>query len=134
MQIADATGIADERQVSSPSMFTIMTLMHSLQCSHEDVVDLNKLTTSINKYIDHKANCSKCKKGKKPDQIGLVQWIMDSGASQHFTNNFSEYTPIKDGHEVKTAAKSTPLQIKGKGTIFLSHKIDMKGSQIEVIT
>ena|SRR6266545_1461651 len=103
MQIVDAAGIADERQVPSTSMFTSMTLMCSNQCSHKMVdVDLDSLQSTINCFNKHFANCSKCEKGEiQLENNDFCQWILDSGASQHFTNtlsNFSEYTPIKDAY------------------------------------
>ncbi|KAF9552127.1 hypothetical protein CPC08DRAFT_594871, partial [Agrocybe pediades] len=52
---------------------------------------------------DHYATCSRCKGKKRLDPI-VDDWIMDSGASAHFTFNlddFSEYKEIKDAPIVK---------------------------------
>ena len=63
---------------------------------------------------------------------------MDSGASWHFTHelsNFAEYTPIKDGALLTTAKKGAPLQIKGEGSVILTHEIvDDKGMNRSVTT
>ena len=141
MQIANAAGIADERQVPSTSMFASMTLTCSNQHSHEMVdVDLDSLQSTINCFnnLKHFANCSKCEKGKPQlEKNGFCQWILDSGASQHFTNtlsDFSEYTLIKDAcQDVQTAAKGTTIKFAGKGTVFLSYRVDTpSGRQTKV--
>ena len=96
---------------------------------------LRTICNSINKYNVHASSCEKCKENKL--KMKDCQWIMDSGASKHFTpwlNDFAEFRPY-NGPILSTAAKSTPLQIKGEGTVFLSHTVkDRTGNKKEVIT
>jgi hypothetical protein len=81
--------------------------------------------------IDHYATCSKCRKGKAK-QTEWFEWIADSGASWHFTNDlndFSDYAEIEP-LRVNTAAKSNPLSIIGKGTVFVDHMVaDANGDE-----
>jgi len=63
--------------------------------------------------------------------------IMDSGASKHFTpvlSDFADFTPY-NGPKLQTAAVKAPLQIKGEGTVFLTHNVTSKsGITREVVT
>jgi hypothetical protein len=91
------------------------------------VVDLQKLSTTINKIYDHCAECERCKKGKRPTKTGHCDWIIDSGTSKHFTHDlsdFAEYHPY-NGPMLNTANKSAPLQVKGGGTVFLTHSVKL---------
>jgi len=56
-------------------------------------------------------------------------WLLDSGASAHFTNNISDfinYMPIakSDRMPVKTAAHM--IYVEGTGTVLLRHYIANK--------
>ena len=95
------------------------------------------------------ANCTNCKKSKSNDPIGVtkdlvrrfllkkgeIEFIGDSGASATFTNDlndFSEYKDFVETHEAHTANKGVPLKIKGSGTVFLEHQVDVSGSMVHV--
>ena len=82
------------------------------------------------------ADCSECKKGdtmqstkdllKKVLGDNSIEFIGDSGASTTFTyslDDFIEYEELNTGLEARTANKSIPLKIKGKGTVLLHHKV-----------
>jgi len=69
--------------------------------------------------------CEICEKVK----MGFQDWILDSGASHHMTNDlddFAEYTETDAYGEVETAGSSESLQIKGTGTVFLHVQIKQK--------
>ena len=56
----------------------------------------------------------------KPNQP-LSEWLLDSGASLHYTgniNNFIEYSPLDTPSEIHTATSVT--QMIGKGTVILT--------------
>jgi transposase InsO family protein len=131
------TGFMNERQVTSALSLNINSLMQQSAFSAGVVTeqDLHTICSSINKYSVHAANCAKCK-GNKNDKDNC-QWIMDSGASKHFTpvlSDFADFTPY-DGPKLQTAAVKAPLQIKGEGTVFLTHKVTSKsGSTKEIVT
>jgi hypothetical protein len=65
------------------------------------------------------SGCTKCnglhaKKSKKP------LWILDSGASKHFTftlSDFLEYIALK--HPIKVTTAANPIFIIGEGTVLL---------------
>ena len=95
-------------------------------------------------------NCTSCKKCKSSDPIGvakdLVRWqllkkgeiefIGDSGASATFTNklnDFSEYKELNETYETQTANKGVPLPIKGRGTVFLEHQVNVLGKAVHVM-
>jgi len=59
--------------------------------------------------------------------MNRVDWILDSGASLHFTgdmNNFIDYTPLENNITANTAT-SENTQIIGKGTVMMA----VKGSE-----
>ena len=135
MQIADAVGLHDERHVPSSNMLASMIMTRFPQHSHE-AVDTTSLSAAIQRYHDHFVNCSKCKKGKKPDISSHHDWLLDSGASQHFTNDmsdFTDYQPI-ESQKINTTAKHAPLEIKGKGTVFLNHYVQTPQGWLEKTT
>ena len=82
---------------------------------------LGSLSSSVEQYMPHSANCVKCKKNKRQDLIGL---LADSGTSLNFTHkqsNLSEFQEVHDDDfNVQTAAKSPPLAVKGVGCMFLT--------------
>ena len=141
MELAEAAGLGKgkqkERQVPS---FCTNHALTSLQCTHGstsktekieslDSVDyldaINSLIPSLNRFAFHAQKCEKCK------ELGHKAWILDSGASMHFTyklNDFIEYEPVKDAGFVRTAS-SASLRIEGRGTILLSHFVEKKGSR-----
>src|SRR6266571_3806772 len=84
-----------------------MTSFDLLKCEH-------------NKYFSQCAKCKECTKN---------MWLLDSGASAHFTNNISDiidYTPIakSDRMPVKTAAHI--IYVEGTGSVLLKHYIANK--------
>jgi len=56
------------------------------------------------------------------DHMNRVDWILDSGASLHFTgdmNDFVDYTPLEKNITANTAT-SVNTQIIGKGTVMMA--------------
>ena len=47
-------------------------------------------------------------------------------------NDFSEYKELDETFEAHTANKGIPLTIKGKGTVFLEHQVDVLGNMVHV--
>ena len=94
-------------------------------------------------------NCTSCKKCKSSDPIGVakdlvrrqllkkgeIEFIGDLGASATFTNNlndFSEYKELDKSYEARTANKGIPLPIKGRGTVFLEHQVNVLGNVVHI--
>jgi hypothetical protein len=73
------------------------------------------------------SGCAECnglcaKKSEKP------LWILDSGASKHFTfalSDFLEYTALR--HPIKVTIAANPIFIIGEGTVLLQHYVSYKG-------
>ena len=87
---------------------------------------LRALVNSLNKIELHTQNCQKCKR-KVHDRKA---WILDSGASQHFTSSkedFIDFEVVTNAPEVKTASAKAILRIEGKGSILLSHLVENQG-------
>ena len=64
-----------------------------------------------------------------------IEFIGDSGASATFTydlSNFSEYKELNESLEAWTANKGIPLKIKGSGTVFLRHQVNVLGNIVTV--
>ena len=92
----------DFRQVNNSSL-----TIHSNHHQQLNTIAVCKHNTSLS--CGHECDCEQTK-----------DWLMDSGASAHFTpdiNNFIEYQELTEPMFVQTANSSA--QIKGKGTILL---------------
>jgi hypothetical protein len=102
---------------------------------------------ALNKYASSRANASSAERLTMTKQLGLqymspdmtlvsnilcltlseqvnrketVEWMLDSGASRHFTNNlnnFVEYQEVNPPFEVQTANSMT--KVTGQGTVIL---------------
>ena len=85
-------------------------------CKHVISVDTSKINRNS------LANCVKCKEDK------LVQFIADTGASNTFTFDKSDFTTFtKDEGNIQTADKKAVLQVQGYGTVFIKHEITING-------
>ena len=54
-------------------------------------------------------------------------WLLDSGASAHFTNNkndFIEYTPVSLSERIPVRTASHTIFVEGSGTVLLQHYIN----------
>ena len=84
------------------------------------LVALGSLSSSVEQYMPHSANCVKCKNNKRQD---LIELLADSSASLNFTHEQSDLSEFQEVHDddfdVQTAMKSPPLAIKGVGCMFL---------------
>ncbi len=85
-----------------------------------NTISFDLLKCEHNKYL---SQCAKCK------ECTINMWLLDSGASAHFTNNISDfidYTPIakSDRMPVKTVAHT--IYVEGTGTVLLKHYIANK--------
>ncbi len=85
-----------------------------------NTISFDLLKCEHNKYL---SQCAKCKERTNN------MWLLDSGASAHFTNNISDfidYTPIakSDRMPVKTAAHT--IYVEGTGSVLLKHYIANK--------
>jgi len=83
----------------------------------------NPLCTSL--------NCGKCN-----SCLPSTPWLMDSGASKHFTMNmdeFSSYESIPANSKNKVITANGETFIEGKGTVFLKHDVE-RNSQVSECT
>jgi transposase InsO family protein len=147
--IADAAGLSakgkgkqKERQV--PQSRNSLLLTHpqcterstSVQKKEEPLgsdVDyesaLLALVNSLNKIELHTQKCERCKERISRQKA----WILDSGASQHFTStkvDFIDFEIIKNAPEVNTASAKAVLRVEGQGSILLSHFVENKGTRV----
>jgi hypothetical protein len=89
---------------------------------------VNKVISSAN-ICAHgldSAKCSKCKGKHTHDKPNT--WLLDSGASAHFTydkSDFISYTPITPRPPVKTAAHT--IYVEGKGAVLVKHTVEHLG-------
>ena len=64
--------------------------------------------------------CLKCSHGCDCKTDNMKDWLIDSGASEHFTydiNNFVDYEVLKNHSSVKTA--NSTAEVRGIGTVIL---------------
>jgi len=74
-------------------------------------------------------NCGKCNSCSPS-----TPWLMDSGASKHFTMNmddFSSYESIPASNKNKVTTANSKTFIEGKGTVFLQHNVERNGQRPE---
>jgi hypothetical protein len=107
----------------------IMTLTKSnplvLWTSSIDILFACKLAE--NRYIAHRVDCLECK------NVNHTDWVLDSGASEHYTNNRSDlvdFELLHSGEKVLTACSL--VSMKGKGTVFLSVKIGDQAHSVRI--
>ena len=76
------------------------------------LVALGSLSSSVEQYMPHSANCVKCKTNKKQY---LIELLTDSGASLNFTHEQSDLSELQEVHDddfyVQIATKSPPLAV-----------------------
>jgi len=81
------------------------------------------ITTSVVPYVENIICCPNVISDfAAEDHMNRVDWILDSGASLHFTgdmNNFIDYTPLENNITANTAT-SENTQIIGKGTVMMA--------------
>jgi len=152
--IADAAGLSakgkgkqKERQV--PLISCNNHLLNTLQCTRGSTsaqvkkeplgsdVDYKRallaLVNVLNKIEFHSQSCKKCKCQINDHKA----WILDSGASQHFTStkqDFIDFEVVTNALEVKTAAANAVLRVEGKGAILLSHFVENRGIRTKKLT
>ena len=57
------------------------------------LVALGSLSSSVEQYMPHSANCVKCKNNKRQD---LIELLADSGASLNFTHEQSDFSEFQE--------------------------------------
>ena len=105
-EVADWAGLTFLRQVHSTPERT--TIDNSLQLDRNIAELYNKIS------------CHKCSHGCDCKTDNMKDWLIDSGASEHFTydiNNFFGYEVLKNHLSVRTANSTT--EVRGIGTVFL---------------
>lgn len=132
--VCDAAGLNEFRSV--PSLFLTPHTTHERLISqlamklkystvHGCVESINECAQSGAHGVDT-AECVKCKRTRQDNTS--AKWLLDSGASSHFTNSmkdFIDYEDIQTPIIVKTASK--PIHIKGKGAVLIKHEVTHNG-------
>src|ERR1700744_5017324 len=81
---------------------------------------LDLLLCKHNKYLSQCAKCRECMN---------TMWLLDSGASAHFTNlmsNFISYTPFAKSDRIPVKTASNFILVEGIGTVLLKHYLGRK--------
>jgi hypothetical protein len=93
-------------------------------------IDLCTLPTVNNLDCEHGqsfAQCNRCK-GKSASKMGTL-WLLDSGASLHFThdfNDFIEYETAKPAERLPVRTASEIIHVEGKGAVLIENKVNNK--------
>ena len=69
-------------------------------------------------------HCADC---KKKTQNGLIPWVVDSGASVHFTGDKSDFSELKlftENERPLTQTANGAAAIHGSGTVFIKTYVD----------
>ena len=104
-----------------PALYVASSSMYNSSMCRANIICLHEI---------HDAQCVKCK-GKKANGSELqgAFWLLDSGASRHFTgnrNDFADYQALNYKLYAKTA--NSKAEIVGVGTVLL-HTIDRNGEE-----
>jgi transposase InsO family protein len=59
------------------------------------------------------------------------QWLLDSGASLHFTNSLNDFVSYRAFDGTATTATKAPLTIEGRGTVIIKHQLHLKGKKAQ---
>ena len=77
-------------------------------------------------FID-KCSCSRCKRSEPPLQ---PQWLLDSGASMHFTGQCSDLVDaFKLAQPLMIQMANNVTQVKEAGTVFITHTVLPRNSK-----
>jgi hypothetical protein len=113
---------------ASHSRTNCYTESHSIHAAVAQVDSLYGVDLLLCKHSIEFAKCVKCKGKAKASP----QWILDSGASLHFTgdmNDFIEFSPLKEPISVNTA--NGTVQVEGSGTVLINCS-KQKGSVVRL--
>jgi len=92
---------------------------------------LSGLRTIDEKIKKHREECKTCKHGHHDSG----EWIMDSGASLHFTGNVDDFSRIEYGDFGQTETANGITKITAIGTVFIKHLIELEdGSEYEKVS
>ncbi|KAF9534452.1 hypothetical protein CPB83DRAFT_889439 [Crepidotus variabilis] len=114
------------RQVPNDSLLDCTLMCPPPECEGSrllcKIVYKNKFS-----YLNHFANCGVCK-GKKRANDGdyNVLWIMDSGASSHFSGKSTDFADLKlfsKDKRPKANMANGVAEIQGLGTVFIKHQV-----------
>ena len=105
----------------TPALYIASSRLYNTLMCRANIICLHEI---------HDARCVKCK-GKKADGSELqgAFWLLDSGASRHFTGNrddFADYQVLDYKLYAKTA--NSKAEIVGVGTVLL-HTVDRNGEE-----
>ena len=121
--IQDDDGYATLHSTKPKANTDHTALASSLRLSDSDICTLNKYSCTCTDTVA----CAKCKRLGFPKR---PEWLLDSGASSHFTPLLSDlisYTPFSSPGMAGTAAN--PIAIIGFGTALLEYSIETKGKK-----
>jgi hypothetical protein len=95
---------------------------------------LNKIAVPVS--FSHQNRPWSCLKCENMDCRSGADWILDSGASAHFTSEISDFAsyevlPQDDATIIQTASKSGMISKIGKGAVFIKHAVEEDGAIIE---
>jgi len=77
-------------------------------------------------FID-KCSCSRCKRSEPPQQ---PQWLLDSGASMHFTGQRSDLVDaFKLAQPLMIQTANNITQVEEAGTVFITHTVHLRNSK-----
>jgi hypothetical protein len=83
----------------------------------------------LDKFLCH-SSCLGCQTRKEYKDFP-TRWMLDSGASAHFTSHLEDFSEIQIGHfgVVQTASKLEPML--GQGNVLIEHLVVDKKTGVE---
>jgi len=116
-------------QMHPEKKLTVPSSEQTVQSSGTIKFSLPLHVLSIKNESDCTCSSSKCECRNQNEWTPRADWLLDSGASLHFTPYLEDFASLKElnksQHElVHTAKKDMSLKITGKGSVILEHNVD----------
>jgi hypothetical protein len=118
----------DETSILGRLVDSTLSSEHTLIKSNNLIAQTCSVDTSVAhvvapeiKYLAHCVTCLKCKSKNHHD------WVLDSGASEHYTNNRQDLVDYESVKKTMVQMASALVPILGKGTVFISTTLCGKG-------
>ena len=113
-----------QRQVSSFLSETMCLLSDTAYAQHQSVSNFTSVTYTLNVSVNSENNVI-CMHGSNMKCLSCEDrnkiWIIDSGASMHFTpdqSDFVMYQPLGD-HKIPVSTAASVIHVVGKGSIWI---------------
>ena len=91
----------------------------SLKMDEQEANKSLQLNSAVDSFYCNNNNCFSCSHECDRDSDKLKEWIIDSGASDHFTNDINDFIECQRVDNVSVRTANSSAQIVGQGTVLM---------------